>query len=453
MTDKQTKIQQPQEQSRGGPAEMIVEKLIFNNRGVVLLIFAILTAVLGYQASGLRPDASFVKMIPTSHPYVENYLENRADLAALGNSIRVVVETTDGDIFTAEFQETLRQVTDEVFYVAGVDRAGLESIWTPNVRWREVTEEGFRGGAVIPQSYDGSAATLAQLRNNVDRSGQVGRLVANNFKSAAVIAPLTDENPETGERLDYHEFSKNLESLIREKYQTDNIKIHITGFAKIVGDLIDGAMLVGLFFAVAFLITMILLLIYSHCYFATAIPLLCSTIAVVWQLGLLNSLGFGLDPYSMLVPFLVFAIGISHSVQIMNAFALRYFYGATANTAARHTFRSLFAPGLVALVSDGIGFLTLMVIDIPVIKELALTASLGVAVLIFTNLLLLPVILVFYRYFQALYAFHAAVKHSKGHSMAIFRRLHRTKKSTRHNRHSNHIVYHRPVFQYRTSHW
>ena len=33
-----------------------------------------------------------------------------------------------------------------------------------------------------------------------------------------------------------------------------------------------------------------------------------------------------------------------------------------------------------------------MVIDIPVIKELALTASIGVAVLIFTNLLLLPVL-------------------------------------------------------------
>ncbi len=35
----------------------------------------------------------------------------------------------------------------------------------------------------------------------------------------------------------------------------------------------------------------------------------------------------------------------------------------------------------------------LMMIDIPVIKDLALTASIGVAVLILTNLILLPVLL------------------------------------------------------------
>jgi predicted RND superfamily exporter protein len=45
------------------------------------------------------------------------------------------------------------------------------------------------------------------------------------------------------------------------------------------------------------------------------------------------------------------------------------------------------------LLADAVGFAVLMLIDIPVIQELALTASLGVAMLIFTNLLLLPVLL------------------------------------------------------------
>ena len=89
-------------------------------------------------------------MIPISHSYIVNFLANRADLSGLGNSVRITVESTEGEIFTAEFQETLRQITDEVFYVNGVDRAGLQSLWTPNVRWQEVTEEGFVGGSVIP---------------------------------------------------------------------------------------------------------------------------------------------------------------------------------------------------------------------------------------------------------------------------------------------------------------
>jgi predicted RND superfamily exporter protein len=48
---------------------------------------------------------------------------------------------------------------------------------------------------------------------------------------------------------------------------------------------------------------------------------------------------------------------------------------------------------MTALLADAVGFAVLMVIDIPVIQDLALTASVGVAVLIFTNLVLLPVLL------------------------------------------------------------
>ena len=125
----------------------LAERLLFENRVVVIVLFALLTIFFGYHASQLRPDASFEKMIPTSHPYIQNYLRNRADLKSLGNSIRIIVETTDGDIFDKEFQDALQRINDEVFYITGVDRAGLQSIWTPNVRWSEVTEEGFRGGA------------------------------------------------------------------------------------------------------------------------------------------------------------------------------------------------------------------------------------------------------------------------------------------------------------------
>ncbi|MBT8086411.1 MAG: MMPL family transporter, partial [Gammaproteobacteria bacterium] len=376
-----------------GRIEHFFESLLFVRRPLVLAFFLIATVLLGWQASQLRPDASFEKMIPVEHPFVENYLENKADLAALSNSVRIILATSEGDIFDAEFQDRLKQITDEVFFIPGVDRAGMQSMWTPNVRWREVTEEGFRGGAVIPDDYDGSPEALEKLRQNVDRSGQIGRLIANDFKSAAIIAPLTDTNPETGEKLDYREFATNLERLVRDKYQTDTVNVHITGFAKVVGDLIDGATLVASFFGVAFVITLVLLFLYSRCYWATIMPLVCSTTAVIWQLGLLRTFGYGLDPYSMLVPFLVFAIGISHSVQIVNNVATRFAVVPDALAACRATFRVLFVPGMIALISDGIGFLTLMVINIPVIQELALTAGIGVAVIIFTNLFLLPVLL------------------------------------------------------------
>ncbi len=380
-------------QASDGKLRPALGEMLMNTRVLIVLLFAGLTAFFGYQLSQLRPDASFEKMIPISHSYVVNFLENRSDLSGLGNSVRITVETTEGDIFTAEFQETLREITDEVFYIKGVDRAGLQSLWTPNVRWTEVTEEGFVGGSVIPDDYDATPRTLRKLRANALKSGTIGRLVANNFKSATIQAPLIETDPETGERLNYQQLSADLERLVRDKYQSDTIKIHITGFAKLVGDLIDGAALVGAFFGIAFLITAVMLYAYCRDQWGTAAALLCSTVAVVWQLGLLHTMGLGIDPYSMLVPFLVFAVGISHSVQILNRFALLCHGGTDKVEAARLSFVRLCKPGFVALLSDGVGFLTLRVIDIPVIQELALVASTGIAVLVLTNLLLLPVVL------------------------------------------------------------
>ncbi|BBB31142.1 efflux RND transporter permease subunit [Neptunomonas japonica] len=374
-------------------SEQLIERVLFHKRMPVLLIFVLLTLWLGFQAVQIRPDASFVKMIPTSHPYVENYLKYRSDLSGLGNSLRVVVQAKDGDIFTAKFQDTLKQVTDEAFFIPGVDRSALKSIWTPNVRWTEVTEEGFEGGPVISPEYDGSTASLEQLRTNVLRSGQVGILVANDFKSAIIQMPLFDKDPSTGEKLNYQAFSSKVEELIRNKYETADIQIRITGFAKIVGDLIDGAKSVALFFAIAIGITLVLLYLYSGSITGTLIPIGCSLVAVIWQMGLLKTLGYGLDPYSMLVPFLVFAIGVSHGVQVVNTIRLEQSEGADPWLAARRAFRAIYIPGLTALLSDGLGFVTLMVIDIQVIQDLAVAASIGVAVIVLTNLLLLPLLM------------------------------------------------------------
>lgn len=375
-----------------------LERLIFNNRPAVIAICLLVSVFLFWQATLIRPSTSFEKMIPLEHPFIQNMLEHRNDLANLGNTVRISVEAVNGDIFDKDYMETLRQIHDEVFYIPGVDRSGLKSLWSPAVRWTEVTEEGFSGGEVIPNTYDGSPQSLDTLRDNVLKSGQIGRLVANNFKSSIVDVPLQESYPDPQDpgkqiKLDYQQFSHQLEEKIRDKYQAQNpnVKIHIVGFAKKVGDLIDGLMMVVGFFGIAFVITWVLLYWFTWCIRSTIAVLITTLVAVVWQLGLMHVVGFGIDPYSMLVPFLIFAIGISHGVQKINGIALQSSDADNALTAARRTFRQLFLPGMIAILADAVGFITLLIIDIGVIRELAIGASIGVAVIVFTNLILLPV--------------------------------------------------------------
>ena len=368
-----------------------LERLVFNNRLAVILLCAMSTVVLGYfAATRLALTASFERMIPQGHPYVRNYLENRADLRGLGNAVRVVVENPGGEVFDPRYLEELKRINDELALTPGVDRAWMKSVWTPSVRWTEVTEEGFRGGPVMPDSYDGSARAVGELRQNIARSGAIGSLVASDMRSTMIFVPLLGRDAASGKPIDYRAFSHKLDAL-REGHPA--VRIHAIGFAKLVGDLIDGLAQVIAFFVAAALIAIGILFAYTRCARSTALVIGCSLVAVAWQLGIVARLGFELDPYSILVPFLVFAIGVSHGAQKMNGIMQDIGRGTHKLVAARYTFRRLFLAGLTALAADAVGFAVLMAIDIPVIRDLALTASVGVAVLVFTNLILLPVLL------------------------------------------------------------
>nr|WP_319563714.1 MMPL family transporter [uncultured Rhodoferax sp.] len=366
------------------------ERVLFNNGLLVILVCLVITLILGFQASRLKLGASFEKMIPSDHPYIVNYLNNKADLAGLGNVIRIGIEATSGDIFNAEYLETLRKINDEVFLMPGVERPYMKSMWTPSVRWLGVTEDGLEGGPVMPDTYDGSTSAMANLRANVQRSGEIGNLIAADFKSSIILVPLLERGDSSGARLDYKDLSNRLE-LLRSKYESNKIHIHITGFAKIVGDLIEGLNQVLIFFAIAILICAAVLYWFTRCIRSTLMVLICSLVAVIWLLGALAATGHELDPYSILVPFLVFAIGISHGAQKMNGVMQDIGRGTHRLVAARYTFRRLILAGLTALLADGVGFAVLIVIDIPVIRELAVTASVGMVALIVTNLVLLPI--------------------------------------------------------------
>lgn len=368
-----------------------IERALFNHRQLILLFCAVLTVVLGWSASNLRVNASFEKIIPRSHPYIQNFFAHRQELGGLGNAVRIAVATTGESIYDPNYLKVLQQLSDEAFLLPGVDRRNMKSLWTPNTRWVGVTEEGMDGGPVIPDGYDGSPTSLATVRLNIERSNEIGQLVALDQRSSIVYLPLLSKDA-NGVPLDYADVSDALETL-RVKYQSDGISIHITGFAKVMGDLIEGIWQMLGFFVAAVLITTAMLYAYTRCVRSAVLVVSCSLVAVLWQLGLMPLLGYELDPYSVLVPFLVFAIGMSHGAQKMNGIMQDIGRGANSLVAARYTFRRLFLAGLTALLCDAVGFGVLMVIDIEAIRDLAFIASLGVAVLVFTNLILLPILL------------------------------------------------------------
>lgn len=372
---------------------------IFHFRRSLLIAGIVLTVVLGYFATGLKVTAGFTKMIPLHHEYMQTFLDYQYDFGG-ADKVLIAIKVRDGDIFKPEVMDIVKKVTEETFYVKGVERSSLTSLFTPNVRYNEVVEEGFKSGNLVPADFSGTPEQMELVKKNILKSDWVGRIVSADMTATMVVATLMDRDGETGDRLDLREIGAKLEE-IRAKYEGDKVSVHIIGFAKSSADIAQGASSVLVFFVVAFVVTALLLYWYSGSLMLTSWALVAASIPVVWLLGILPLLGMGLDPMSILVPFLIFSIGVSHAVQMTNAWKLETLAGADGVTASRNCFLKLFIPGATALAANALGFMVIAVVDIEIVRELALTSTIGVSVMIMTNKVLLPILLSYMRFSAA----------------------------------------------------
>jgi len=388
-----------------------IADFLIRHRVWIVGLFVLITLVMMYAMTQLKIETGFKKQLPLDHEYMQTFLQYEKEFGG-ANRILVALMEREGDMFNEEFFEKFESISDQVFFIPGVDRASVRSIFTPNVRFVEIVEDGFAGGNVIPADFAPSPQMFETVRGNIVKSGEIGRLVSGDFSGAMVWANLLEENPMTGEKLDYRAVAEQLED-IRTQYEDENTTVHIIGFAKIVGDISDGAQAVVWFFLIALVITGVLLYIYSRSIWLTVLPLTCSLVAVIWQMGSLSLMGYSLDPMNILTPFLIFAIGVSHGVQMISVWIVEKKFGGRTpddwvrsgvlnlddiphhlpHHGSRETIKKLLTPGAIALISDAIGFMTILFINIRIIQELAITASIGVAIIILTNLFLLPILL------------------------------------------------------------
>jgi predicted RND superfamily exporter protein len=370
-----------------------IEQWLFSHRMLTLASLALFTLGMAWFAVQLRMEAGFEKQLPIGHEYIETFETYRNDLLG-ANRLTVVVKARQGTIWSQAGLKRLYDVTQALIFLPNVSRSSVRSLWTPNAFVNEITEEGFRAdplvpGTVTPESLDDTS--IAMIANSTAQGGFIGTLVARDQSSAMITVDL-NEFDTNGQRLDYVAYNQILEQQIRSQFEDMDFEIQIIGFAKQIGDIAVGASAVFEFCLLALLLTAAAVFWYCHSLRFTLLAVGCSLVSLIWQFGALRLLGYGLDPLAVLVPFLVFAIGVSHGVQQINFIIREIACGKSVEGAARASFSGLLIPGTLALVTAFVSFVTLLLIPIPMVRELAITASLGVAFKIVTNLVMLPVL-------------------------------------------------------------
>lgn len=362
-------------------------RFLLRRRLAVVIAVAVVTGFLGYALTGLQLRANFFDFYPRQHEYIRFYTEFRSMFGS-ANIMSVILEVTDGDIYTPETLQKLDRITKHMVYTRGVVPYQITSIAHPSVRGAVATAGGtITIREIFYPDMPKTQADAERVRFSVAMNPAVrGIYVANDDTAAVVHTAFWEED------LDFGDLYARMRQL-KVAEEDGRHRIHITGFPwlyasifRYVGELY--AILAGTVVAMCFL-----LYVYFRTWTGIWVPLFSGLLSSIWGLAFAALLGFDLNPLMLVIPILLTARALSHSVQSMDRYHEEYAHLGDQQQAIVSSYSHLFAPAIASIITDGLALLIVAVTPIPLVQKMALFASFWIVSIFVSVVTLHPIIL------------------------------------------------------------
>jgi len=359
---------------------------ILRHRFLVLLAIGLVTVFFGYKMYNLRIATDFFSLYPPKHPYIQLYNKYR-QMFGSANVLVCGVEVKEGDIYNIETIAKIDRITQELMQINGCNNLQVISITHPKLKnvqvqaWGIVMEPVMYGG--VPKDKAG----LERIKHNVyTNEGIRGFYVSPNDKTAAIFAGFWEEG------LDPLALNKRLEE-IRVREEDENTRLHFTGYPALYGYIYALSPQIYSVFGVTFLVIVALLFFYFRTWQGVVLPCIAALLSAIWGLGFSSLLGYSLDPLILVVPLIISARTISHSVQCTARYHEEYIRLNDQNEAIVCGYGELFMPATLSVLTDAIGILAVSVATIPLMRNLGIFAAFWIMTIVVSVPTLTPILL------------------------------------------------------------
>jgi hypothetical protein len=360
----------------------ITAELIIKFRVILLILVGGLSIFFMSRFAGIAVITNLDDFAPFGHPYVkvqklmEKWFKG-------GNMIQLEVEVKKGDILNADTLKKILRINRDIMFLDGVIVARLHSMADPKVKMTKGYPNGWiskRLLVMIPETPQ----QKQELKEAILSDELIyGQYVSTDFKAAMIRADFKED-------IDYKKLFNDLYDI--QQRETDaNTIINISGRPVMLGWIDRYQHKLIPLFGVSLLVMGTLLYLCFRTIAGVVLPMLTALISVSWGLGLLAILGYSMDPMAAVIPFLILAIGISHSVQVVKRYYEECGKGHTSKSAAIESISALLAPALVSVITDAFGFFTMITVKIRMLRLLAIIGTLSLASITFMVLIFLPV--------------------------------------------------------------
>ncbi|MFH1457784.1 MAG: MMPL family transporter [Candidatus Omnitrophota bacterium] len=342
-----------------------------------------------YHLKDLSFNTYLGDFYPLKHPYLK--IQNRLNEIFGGlNQVSIAIEAKDGTIINPVTLDKTWQITNDLYLTEGINAGRVVSLSARKVKHVEADEEGFKTTWLMHDPPK-SLKELEALKQRIMRNPMVyGPIVSEDFKATLIQADFESNVS-----------SRNIFNMLQDiktKYEDDNHSIYIAGQPVLQGWLDFYLRKMGALFIMTLLAMSWVLFNAFKSKRGMFLPLASAFMATLWGLGMSALFGYKLTPATVLAPFLVFALGVSHSVQ----FIKRYYeymskHKRNSKMAAIKITRNLFVPAFTGLLTDGIAPFTLFFVPLGMVKSLAVAIGFGILSIFFSTIILVPNLLSFMK--------------------------------------------------------
>ncbi|RKY30191.1 MAG: hypothetical protein DRP74_07485 [Candidatus Omnitrophota bacterium] len=354
-----------------------------------LALCLVISLFFAYHVKDLSFNTNLGDFYPLKHPYLK--IQNRLNEIFGGlNQVSIAIEVKKGTILNTKTFDKVWQITNELYLTEGINAGRVVSLSARKIKYVEANEEGFSSERMMNEPPKGQLE-IEQLKEKILRTPIVyGPIVAKDFKATLIQA---DFESEVSTRKIFYILQD-----IKKRYEDENHAIHISGHPVLQGWLDHYLPRMSRLFLVTLLVMSYVLWNVFRSKRGVFLPLLSAFMATLWGLGLTAMFGYKLTPATVLAPFLVFALGVSHAVQ----FIKRYYeyvskHRQNSKAAAINITRTLFIPAFTGLLTDGIAPFTLFFVPLGMVKSLAVAIGFGILSIFFSTVILVPNLLSFMK--------------------------------------------------------
>lgn len=354
-------------------------------RFAVIVLSCTLTLFFIFSLRNLSVRTRLGDLIPQQHPYVEVQKRLMEVFGGL-NQVSIALVVKEGDIFSQDLLNKVVRITGKLYLMDGVNAGRIVSLSARKVKHTQISQDGFEVKRLMRRAPETQFQMEGLKKKVMGNPMYFGPLVSKDLKATVI---MVDFEPEVTSRRIFKELGE-----ITDKERDGNTEIYLAGRPILEGWMDYYLPKMGWIFLATGLIMIILLYCAFRSKRGVMLPVLSASMATIWGLGASVLLGYRLDPATILTPFFVLSLGVSHSVQFIKLYyELVKEGGLRGEEAARESLSHLFVPALTGVITDGIGFLSLVLVPLAMIKNMAVTSGIGVLALFFTTVTFIPAVL------------------------------------------------------------